>query len=316
MIPPADIHRIAIVGSGLIGASWAAHFLGRGLDVTVTDPAPDAATKLRAAIERAWPAVAALGLAPGASRDRLRFTPDLAEALRDTHFVQENGPERLELKRALFAQIDALVPPEVLIATSSSGLTMSEIQTECRHPERCVIGHPFNPPHLIPLVEIVGGKATAPAAIEAARAFYLRVGKKPVVLRREVPGHAANRLQAALWREAVHLVEQGVLSVEDVDTAVCEGPGLRWALMGPHLTLHLGGGAGGLEHFLAHLAGPFSRWWDDLGEPVLTAELKARLVAGVQAEAAGRTVAELERRRDTQLVRLLSLRAEPPPPAS
>lgn len=314
MIPSADIRRITVVGAGLIGSSWAAHFLGRGLDVTVTDPAPDAEARLRAAVDRAWPAVTALGLAPGAERSRLRFTANLADALRDTHFVQENGPERLELKRALFAQIDALVPPSVLIATSSSGLTMSEVQTECRHPERCVIGHPFNPPHLIPLVEIVGGRATSAAAIEAARSFYALVGKKPVILHREVPGHAANRLQAALWREAVHLVDQGVLSVEDVDAAVSWGPGLRWALMGPHLTLHLGGGAGGMEHFLEHLAGPFSRWWDDLGEPVLTDELKAKLVAGVKAEAAGRSVADLERQRDALLVRLLALRQNPPTP--
>lgn len=301
---------VAVVGTGLVGSSWAALFLARGFRVQAWDPAPGAEARLRERIGRAWPDLERLGCAPGASPDNLRFFPDLAAAVAGAEFVQESGPEREDLKVALFRELDELAPPEVLIASSSSGLAMSALQAGCRHPGRCVIGHPFNPAHLIPLVEVVGGRATDPAAIDRACAFYARLGKRPIRLRREVPGHAANRLQAALWREAVHLVDTGVLSVEDADAAVAWGPGLRWALMGPHLVFHLGGGAGGLGHFLDHLAGPFSRWWDDLGAPQLTPELRARLVAGVEAEAAGRSVADLERERDAALLALLALRRD------
>lgn len=299
---------LAIVGTGLIGSSWAALFLARGHDVIATDPAPDAEAHLRNYVARAWPALATLGLAPHASPDRLRFTPDLAEALTNADWVQENGPEREAFKQQLFADMDALAAPEAILASSSSGLTMSAIQSRCRHPERCVIAHPFNPPHLIPLVEIVGGQATSAATIDQAMTFYRALGKHPIHLQREVPGHVANRLQAALWREAVHLVAEGVVSVADADAAVRQGPGLRWALMGPHLTLHLGGGRGGMTHFLAHLSGPFTRWWEDLGHPELTPALRAALIAGVEAEAAGRTIPELEQARDEQLLRLLRQR--------
>lgn len=299
---------VAIVGTGLIGSSWAAFFLARGFRVQATDPAPGAEERLRAYVDRAWPALEQLGCAPGASRDRLHFSSDLAATVRGAEFVQESGPEREDLKVALFRTLDALVPPDVLLASSSSGLTMTALQAGCAHPERCVIGHPFNPPHLIPLVEVVGGRATSADTVERACAFYARLGKRPIRLHRELPGHAANRLQAALWREAVHLVDTGVLSVEDADAAVAWGPGLRWALMGPHLVFHLGGGAGGMEHFLQHLAGPFSRWWEDLGRPELTPELRAKLIAGVNAEAKGRSIAELEAERDAALLALLALR--------
>lgn len=299
---------IAIVGTGLIGSSWAAFFLARGYRVQATDPAPDAEARLRAYVDRVWPALEQLGCAAGASRENLHFNSDLATAVRGVEFVQESGPEREDLKVELFRTLDALVPPDVLLASSSSGLTMTALQARCAHPERCVIGHPFNPPHLIPLVEVVGGRATSADTVERACAFYARLGKRPIRLHRELPGHAANRLQAALWREAVHLVDTGVLSVEDADAAVAWGPGLRWALMGPHLVFHLGGGAGGMEHFLQHLAGPFSRWWEDLGRPELTPELRARLIAGVQAESKGRTIAQLEAERDAALLALLALR--------
>jgi carnitine 3-dehydrogenase len=300
--------RIAVVGTGLIGSSWAALFLARGHGVVATDPAPDAEAHLRDYVARAWPALTTLGLAPDASINRLRWAPNLAEALTDADWVQENGPEREEFKQQLFAEMDALAAPATILASSSSGLTMSAIQARCRHPERCVIAHPFNPPHLIPLVEIVGGQATSPATIDQAMTFYRALGKHPIHLQREVPGHVANRLQAALWREAVHLVAEGVASVADVDEAVRQGPGLRWALMGPHLTLHLGGGRGGLTHFLDHLSGPFTRWWEDLGHPTLTPEVRAALIAGVEAEAAGRTIPELEHARDEQLLSLLTQR--------
>ena len=233
-------------------------------------------------------------------------------AVRDVDFVQECAPESRDIKIPLFAKLDSLLPPSVILASSSSGLTMSEIQSSCRHPERCVIGHPFNPPHLIPLVELVGGAKTSPRTLDRTHDFYTRMGKRVVRLHKEVPGHVANRLQAALWREAVHLVAEGVVSVADVDAAVCWGPGLRWGLMGPNLIFHLGGGEGGISHFLDHLAGPFSEWWKDLGHPVLTPELKSKLVQGVHVEVAGRSIAALVKQRDARLVRLLELRGAEP----
>ncbi len=301
-VPP---RTVAIVGAGLIGSSWAAFFLARGFAVVATDPAPGAEEKLRAFVDRAWPALETLGLASGATRDRLRFTADLSAAVREADFIQENGPEVLDAKRALLQAIDAAAKPEALIASSTSGFTMSALQEGCAHPERCVIGHPFNPPHLMPLVEVVGGKATAAAAVDAAMAFYSSLGKRAIRLNREVPGHVANRLQAALWREAVHLVAEGVASVADVDAAVTAGPGARWALMGPNLILHLGGGAGGMHHFMHHLSGPFTTWWKDLGNPELTPELRERLIAGVLEEAKGRSIEDLAAQRDAGLLAVL-----------
>jgi 3-hydroxyacyl-CoA dehydrogenase len=201
------------------------------------------------------------------------------------------------------------VPPEVVIASSSSGLLITRLQADCAHPERCLIGHPFNPPHLIPLVEVVGGERTAPAAIERALAFYRAIGKRPIHIRREVAGHVANRLQAALWREAVHLLAAGVASVADIDAAISEGPGLRWALMGPHLTFHLAGGSGGIAHFLEQLGPPLESWWDELGSPRLTPEIGRALAAGVMAEAGDRDIAALAAERDRFLVDLLALKS-------
>src|SRR6266446_9060755 len=216
------IRRVVIIGTGVIGASWASLFLAKGLDVVATDIAPDAETALRRFVKAAWPALERLGLAAGASQSRLSFTPDLPAALRGADFVQENGPERIDFKKKLYRQLDELLPADVIIASSSSGLTMSEIQSDCRlHPERCVIGHPFNPPHLVPLVEIVGGAKTSEATIERAAAFYTALGKQAVRLRKEVPGHVANRLQAALAREVYYLVAEDVVSVADVDKALC-----------------------------------------------------------------------------------------------
>ncbi|MBB5694948.1 3-hydroxyacyl-CoA dehydrogenase NAD-binding domain-containing protein [Muricoccus pecuniae] len=300
------IRRVAVVGAGTIGASWAALFLARGLDVVVTDPAEGAEAFTRRFTAGAWPALEALGaVLPGADPGHLRFEPDLGAALAGAEFVQENGPEREALKTDLFARMDALLPPEVVIASSSSGLLMSRVQSACRHPGRCVIGHPFNPPHLIPLVEVVGGERTDAASVERAMGFYRAVGKHPIRLHKEVPGHVANRLQAALWREAIHLAAEGVASVADIDAAVAQGPGLRWAIFGPHMTFHLGGGGGGMEHFLAHLLGPFEGFWADLGEPRVTPALQRRIVDGVREEAEGLSVEELSARRDRALVALI-----------
>jgi carnitine 3-dehydrogenase len=246
-------------------------------------------------------------VAPGAL-DRLTFVADPAGAVHRAQFIQENGPEREELKRALLKTLDQAAPPDAIIASSSSGLLMSRLQEVCARPERCVIGHPFNPPHLIPLVEVVGGARTSQAAIDRAMGFYAAIGKRPIHIRKEVKGHVANRLQAALWREAVHLVADGVASVADVDAAIASGPGLRWAQMGPHLTFHLAGGRGGIEHFLSQFAGPIQGWWQDLGTPALSPDVQRKLVEGVAAEAAGRSIAELEARRDEHLISLLSSR--------
>ena len=250
MFSPKAVRRVAIVGTGTIGASWATHYLARGFDVTATDPAPGAEAALRSYVAGAWEGAKTLGLAPGASPDRLKFTSDLRAALADADFVQENAPERPELKIKLFADIDDATPPEAIIASSSSGITMSVMQAECRRPERTVIGHPFNPPHVIPLVEVVGGTKTAPQTIQDAMVFYAAIGKKPIHLKKELPGHVANRLQSALYREVVYLIGQGVLDVADADDAVSWGPGLRWGVMGPNLLWHLGGGEGGIQHFM------------------------------------------------------------------
>lgn len=305
------VKTVAIVGAGTIGASWAAFYLARGFEVVVTDPSPAAEAFARAEVARAWPVLEALGGVPeGASPARMRFEARLADALAGADFVQENGPEREAVKVALFAEMDALLPPEVIIASSSSGLLMSRVQAGCAHPGRCVTGHPFNPPHLIPLVEVVGGAHTAEETVERAMAFYRAIGKQPIRLHKEVPGHVANRLQAALWREAIHLVAEGVASVADVDAAITHGPGLRWAVLGPHMTFHLGGGPGGMEHFLAHLLGPFEGFWADLGQPRMTAELQRRLVEGVREEAAGRDATSLAAERDRQLIAVLKAIAE------
>jgi 3-hydroxyacyl-CoA dehydrogenase len=306
-----SINRVAIIGTGVIGASWAALFLARGLEVVATDVAPNAEASLKKFIEEAWPALKRLGLSPGASQANLRFSPDLSTAVKGADFVQENGPERIDFKKKLYGQLDELLPADVIIASSSSGLTMSEIQSGCpSHPERCVIGHPFNPPHLVPLVEIVGGAKTSEDTIQRASEFYTALGKRTVRLHKEVPGHVANRLQAALAREVYYLVAEGVVSVADVDTAVCWGPGLRWGIMGQVLLNHLGGGKGGIEHFFAQFTGPITAWWKVLGSPELTPEVQKKLIDGLHAEVGSRSIDELAAQRDEVLLGLLELRAK------
>src|SRR6185436_13462684 len=250
------VDRIAIVGTGVIGASWAAQYLARGFDVVATDPGPNAEVNLRKYVDDAWPGLTTIGLARGAARDRLSFTTDMKKALADADFVQENGPERPDFKMKLFADMDAATPVDSIIASSSSGITPSVMQSKCKHPERILVGHPFNPPHIIPLVEVVGGAKTSPEAIQRAIAFYDSIGKKPIHLHKELPGHVGNRLQAALYREVMYLIGEGVLSVADADDAVSWGPGLRWGVMGPSLQWHVGGGAGGINHFMEHLMDP------------------------------------------------------------
>jgi carnitine 3-dehydrogenase len=303
------IRRIAIIGTGVIGASWTALFLAKGLEVVATDVAPDTEVALKRFVAAAWPALQRLGLASGATKNRLTFTTTLADAVKDADLIQENGPEKIDFKRTLYRQLDELLHPSVIIASSSSGLTMSEIQSACEmHPERCVIGHPFNPPHLIPLVEIVGGAKTSEATIRRAAEFYTSIGQRTVRVNKEMPGHVANRLQAALAREVYYLVAEGVVSAADVDTALCWGPGLRWGVMGNMMLNHLGGGPGGIEHFFQQFTGPMTAWWKTLGSPVLTTEVQNKLINSVHAEVGSRSTDELATERDEVLLGLLELR--------
>lgn len=304
------IKRIAIVGTGVIGASWSAEYLARGFDVIATDPAPNAEANLRKYIDEAWKDLTKIGLSKGASKDRLTFTASSKEALSKADLVQENGPERPDFKMKLFADMDDIVPLDTIIASSSSGITPSVMQSKAKHPERILVGHPFNPPHIIPLVEVVGGTKTSPDAIQQALAFYAQIGKKPIHLKKELPGHVGNRLQAALYKEIMYLIQHDVLSVEDADVAVSYGPGPRWGVMGPSLQWHLGGGAGGIKHFMDHLMNPLVAMIKSLGAPDVTPELKQTIVDGVLREAGNRSVDELAQEENKLLIGLLRSRAE------
>ena len=300
---PDAVGRVACIGGGTIGSGWAAQFLAAGLDVVGWDPAPGAEGRLRRQVAAAWPALRELGLADGASMGRLHWAGSVAAALADADFVQESAPERRALKIDLLAEIDAACPPEVVIASSTSGFDMSDLQAGCAHPERCVVGHPFNPVYMVPLVEVAPGRHSAPEALRWACAFYEAVGKSAVVCAAGLYGFLANRLQVAMFREALHMLEAGEATVEDLDRCISEGPGLRWAIMGPFLTFHLGGGTGGMDHFLRHMAGeewnaPYSR----LDAPELTPELHEKIVAGCKRLAAGRSVASLAEERDRCLI--------------
>ena len=305
------IQTAAIIGTGVIGASWATAFLARGMDVVAADPARGAEQALRGTVAAQWTAMQEIGLSPGASLERLRFAASPEDAVAEVDFVQENGPERLDVKRDLFRRLDEAAPTSSLLATSTSTITISEFQDACtRHPERVVLGHPLNPPHVIPLVEVGGGKLTSEDAIERALAFYRAIGKHPIRLRREIKGHVANRLQAALWQEAFHLVSSGVASVADVDAAIAHGPGLRWSLLGPFLNLHLSGGEGGIGGlFDKPLWQATEGMWRDLGSLSVNADLGNRVMAGVTDEIGARDLAELVRQRDEALVKLLKLKA-------
>jgi 3-hydroxyacyl-CoA dehydrogenase len=302
------IRRIAIVGTGVIGASWAAQYLARGFDVVATDPAPNAEANLRKYIDEAWPDLTEIGLTPGASRERLSFTTNMKEALSQADFVQENGPERVDFKIKLFADMDDATPPDSIIASSSSGITPSVMQSSAKRPQRILIGHPFNPPHIIPLVEVVGGTKTSPEAVQRAIAFYASIGKKPILLHKELPGHVGNRLQAALYKEVMYLIQQGVLSVSDADDAVSYGPGLRWGVMGPSLQWHLGGGPGGINHFKEHLMPGLESMIAALKAPDFTDELRQTIVDGVLKIAGNRSVDQLARDENEILLGLIKLR--------
>ena len=303
---------VAVIGAGTIGASWTSYFLAQGCDVRVWDPADGFAERTQAFVARVWPILEQLGFADGADPDRVVYCDNLSNALLGVTFVQESGPENAAVKTELIAEIDSHLPPDIVISSSSPALPTSAFQGVATHPARVVLGHPFNPPHLMPLVEVGGGKKTADWAVDRAMAFYESIGKSPVRLRAEIPGHLANRLQAAVYREAVHLVAEGYATVADIDKAMAGGPGLRWAFMGPHMTYHLGGGAGGIAHYFDILGASQERRWAALGDPELTDEVKQKIIAGVEEEAAGRSIEELAAARDETLLNLLKALSKSP----
>ena len=302
---PSPSRTLAVVGTGVIGAGWAARALAHGLDVVAWDPAPGWQARLTAAVENAWPALRELGLFPGAALDRLHCADTLGAACRTADFIQESAPERLDLKQVLIEQIDAEAKPATIIASSTSGLLPSELQSRCRHPGRIVVGHPFNPVYLLPLVEVLGGERTAAGSLDNAMAFYRDLGMHPLRVRTEVAGFLSDRLQEALWRELLHLVNDGVATTEELDAAIVYGPGLRWAIMGTCLSFHLAGGDAGMEHFMRQFGPALKLPWTRLDAPELSDELIARLAEGTRQQAAGRTVKELERLRDDCLIAIM-----------
>ena len=292
----------AVLGAGTIGASWAALFLASGRSVAVYDPSPDVERTVRSYVETAWPTLTALGLTDRGTPEALSFHATAAEAVEGAGFVQESVPERLPLKHVIFAEIEPALAPDAVVSSSASGLTLGQMQGGWRDPARFILGHPFNPPHLVPLVEIMGNDRTSPGVIEAAEVFYKDVGKTTIRVLREVQGHVANRLQAAIWREAIHLVLSGVASVHDVDKAITDGPGLRWAAMGPTTLFHLGAGDQGLEAYIAHFTDTYNGWWQEMGQVTMSAEVGRKLAQGLEEVTAGRSVREMAALRDARLV--------------
>jgi carnitine 3-dehydrogenase len=297
-----DIKTFAALGTGVIGAGWIARALAHGLDVHAWDPAPGAEQALRTRLANAWPALEQQGLALGASPERLRFFDTIEACVEHADFIQESAPERLDLKRSLHATASAAARPDVMIGSSTSGLLPSEFYGEAVHPERCVVGHPFNPVYLLPLVEVVGGERTAPDAVSAAMAVYSSLGMRPLHVRKEVPGFIADRLLEALWREALHLVNDGVATTGEIDDAIRFGAGLRWSFMGTFLTYTLAGGEAGMRHFMAQFGPALKLPWTYLEAPELTDSLIDAVVEGTSAQQGHRSLADLERYRDDCLL--------------
>lgn len=302
----ADQAPIAVLGAGVIGAAWAAFFALAGREVRVADPAPDAQQRLDDMLARARPAMQALGLL--AEHPTLpRLCAGIEEAVAGAGAIQEALPEQLELKRRAYRAVEAAAPADALLMSSSSGLMPTLLQEGLAHPQRLLIAHPCNPAYLMPLVELVGGQATSADTMDRAEAFYRALGKQTVRLQREATGHLVNRLQAALWREAVHLVAGGYATVADVDRAVTEGLGARWTVCGPHAIFHLSGGPRGMEAFLERLGPAVESWWADLGQPTLDADTRAKLIAQMQDAAAGRSTETMAQERDAHMLRVMRL---------
>lgn len=296
-----DHAHTACLGAGVIGASWAALFLASGRSVAIFDPSPDAEKTTRAYIETVWPTLTRMGLTENGTPDALSFHADAVAAVDGADFIQESVPERLPIKHALFAEIESALSPGAIVASSASGLTLGQMQGGWRDPAPLILGHPFNPPHLVPLVEVMGNAQTGPGVADTAAAFYESVGKVTVRVNKEVPGHIANRLQAAVWREAIHLAKEGVASVGDIDKAMWAGPGLRWAAMGPTACFSMGAGPGGLQAFCDHFRDTFNGWWDDMGKPHLDNETIALIVDGAADAADGLSHEDMLARRDAMI---------------
>ncbi len=296
-----DHAHTACLGAGVIGASWAALFLASGRSVAIYDPSAQAEAQTRAYITTAWPTLTRLGLTAHGTPDALSFYSSAAAAVEGASFVQENVPERLSVKHAVFAEIEPALAPGAIVASSASGLTLGQMQGGWTDPAPLVLGHPFNPPHLVPLVEVMGNDRTGPGIADAAAAFYESIGKVTIRVNKEVPGHVANRLQAAVWREAIHLAKEGVASVGDIDKAMWAGPGLRWAAMGPTACFSMGAGPGGLQAFCDHFKDTFNGWWDDMGRPYLDDDTIAMLVDGANAAAGGMGHEDMLARRDAMI---------------
>ena len=306
----STIETIGIVGTGVIGAGWAARCLARGMEVIASDPGPNAESQLRLKIDNAEPAMTKLGLQTDGMHQRLRFTEDLDELCSVVDFVQESAPENEDLKRKLHARLDATTPQRVVIASSSSGLLPTRIQSDCKNPQRIVIGHPFNPVYLLPLVEVLGGDRTSNESIDTAIDFYRHLDMHPLRVRKEVPGYISDRLQEALWREALHMIAEGTATTEEIDDAIIYGPGLRWAFMGTCLTFHLAGGDAGMRHMLEQFGPALKLPWTKLEAPELTETLIERMVKGTQAQAGGQSVKELEQLRDNCLIAIMQALAQ------
>jgi len=298
--------HVAVLGTGVIGASWASLFLAKGYHVNAYDPAPDSEPATRSYIETAWKQLQELGqVSVDFDPKRLRFFDTPEDTVKGVQFIQENVPEKLPIKTELYSRIETSIAPEAVIATSASGLLIKDLQKGFRNPSRFLLGHPFNPPHLIPLVELLGNDLTDEEAITFAKGFYESCGKVTIRVHKEVPAHVANRLQAAVWREAISLATEGVASVEDIDKAMTAGPGLRWSVMGPHMLFGLGSGGGGMSAFCARYGDSFHRWWDSLGSVQLNPETIEILVEGLKSEEKGRNFADLAQERDRKLIAVL-----------
>jgi len=305
-IPFGQVKNIAILGTGVIGASWVSYFLAHGYRVSAWDPGEGWKDRLHTFVDTAWPQLVSMGLAPNASKGALTLHNSPEKAVKNVDFVQENAPERLEIKQELYAKVDHVMPEYAVFSTSTSGLILSDLVANIDTAHRFVVGHPFNPPHLIPLVEVVAGQKTDPAVTEWAIGFYKHIGKHPILIKKEVRGHLANRLQAALWREATLAVVNGLASIKDINAAMSQGPGLRLAVMGPHMIFNLTGGKGGFQHFYNQFGPAMEAWWETMqGEPELTQGLCDKIVAGLKDEAGSRTIDDLEAERDTKLLDVL-----------
>jgi carnitine 3-dehydrogenase len=302
---PTSVIRVTSIGAGPIGAGWAAHFLARGYDVCAYIHDPKERESFDSILDTAWISLSALGLEKDASRDRLSVTSDLNIAVQNTDFIQESAPERLEVKQALYKTLGEIVPSHVVIGSSTSGLTMTDIQQNCATPERCVIGHPFNPPYLLPLVEIVGGKQTSPDAVAWAGKFYEAAGKSPLIMKKEIPGFVATRLQEALWREALHMVANGEATPADIDNALMNGPAPRMAVQGQCMAFHVACGEGGMATNLDQFGPALKLPWTRLEAPELTQELRDRMVEGCNAIAGTQRFEDMAAKRDAQIVAVL-----------